>query len=263
MSGPRIGIGASGADAAEVVRLAVQAEAANMDLLVAGHAGGDHANGDDTYVVTAAAAAAARTRYLRMGVVLDLRSSAPPLRVAEDLGVLDVLSNGRLELVLRSDPDPSWRRDLDSVLAAWTDWPLEVAGGPTRSAPVTPAPVQPQIPTWVLDPSEPSAARPLGRGGGVLFLTWPEHAAVPDATELQRVRKLRDSGRAATVVFDLVDVSAPRRADVVRILGTVVAPCLRCPDDEVGILALDATDWLLRRTALHAAPLPGDPPHRP
>jgi alkanesulfonate monooxygenase SsuD/methylene tetrahydromethanopterin reductase-like flavin-dependent oxidoreductase (luciferase family) len=264
MTGPRVGVCASGADAAEIAGLAALAEAANLDLLVVGNTR-DGRHGDDTYVVTAAAAVAARTRYLRVGVVLNLRSSAPPLRVAEDLGVLDVLSNGRLELVVRPDPDPSWRRDLDSVLGAWTAWPLGPSGA-TGSAPVTPAPVQPEIPTWVLDPSDPPTARPLTRGAGVLFVTWPEHSfdpegAVPDVAELRRLRTLRNSAGAATVVFDLAGVPVARRADVLRILGTVVAPCLRCPDDEVGILALDATEWLLRRIPLHAAPLPDDSAH--
>ena len=256
MSGPRIGVSVSGADAAAISHLAALAEAQNIDLLVVGNARAGLPNGDDTYVVTAAAAAAVRTRYLRVGVVLDLRGSAPPVRVAEDLGVLDVMSNGRLELLVRPSPHPSWTDDLDSVLEAWSGWPLAETDRPARSMPVTPSPVQPEIPTWLIEPSDPPIARPLSRGASLVFLAWPDAAQVPDATELHRIRRIRDGVGSATVVFDLAGVPPVRHADVVRILGTVVGPCLRCPDDEVGILALDTADWLLRRTALHHPPLP-------
>ncbi|GAA0623633.1 hypothetical protein GCM10009547_28400 [Sporichthya brevicatena] len=262
MSGPRTGISATGADAAEIVELAVLAEAHNVDLLVVGNVRAGRPNGDDTYVVTAAAAAAARTRYPRIAVVLDLRGSAPPLRVAEDLGVLDVLSHGRLELLVRQgpDPDPSLTRDLDSVLGAWTAWPLDDAARPERFLPVTPSPVQPEIPTWLVDAADPATGRSSSRVGSLVFLEWPAGTPVPDAAELHRIRKIRGAAEATTVVFDLADVPRSDRTDAVKLLGTVVAPCLRCADEEVDILALDSADWLLRRTALHEPPKRNDSP---
>jgi hypothetical protein len=38
------------------------------------------------------------------------------------------------------------------------------------------------------------------------------------------------------------------------VVGTVVAPCLRAADHEVGILTIDATRWLEQRATLHHPP---------
>lgn len=278
MSGPRLALAVSGADAAEIARLAPLAEDNNLDAMLVGAVRDGVPDSDDTYVVTAAAAAAGRTRYLRIAVAMDLRGSSSPLRVAEDLGVLDVMSNGRLELVLRPGAEPAWTRDLEAVLGAWTGWPLEGGSTPARTPagpgtpartpagpatpaprmPVTPSPVQPEIPTWLMTASEPATARPLSRGSSIVFVDWPGTPVIPDADALREMRRVRDRAGAATMVVDIAGTPAERRAEVIRVLGTVVGPCLRCPDDEVGILALDATDWLLHRTELHRPPL-GDP----
>jgi len=270
VSGPRLGIAVSGADAAEMARLAPLAEAHNLDAILVGAVRDGMPDSDDTYVVTAAAAAAGRTRYLRIAVAMDLRGSASPLRVAEDLGVLDVMSNGRLELVLRPGAEPAWTRDLEAILGAWTGWPLADSGTPAAHMPeartpegrtpaarkpVTPSPVQPEIPVWLMTATEPATARPQSRGSSIVFVDWPGTPMIPDADALREMRRARDDAGAATVVVDLAGTPPERRADAVRVLGTVVGPCLRCPDDEVGILALDATDWLLRRTELHRPPL--------
>jgi alkanesulfonate monooxygenase SsuD/methylene tetrahydromethanopterin reductase-like flavin-dependent oxidoreductase (luciferase family) len=238
-----------------MARLAPLAEAHNLDAILVGAVRDGMPDSDDTYVVTAAAAAAGRTRYLRIAVAMDLRGSASPLRVAEDLGVLDVMSNGRLELVLRPGAEPAWTRDLEAILGAWTGWPLADSGTPAARKPVTPSPVQPEIPVWLMTATEPATARPQSRGSSIVFVDWPGTPMIPDADALREIRRARDDAGAATVVVDLAGTPPERRADAVRVLGTVVGPCLRCPDDEVGILALDATDWLLRRTELHRPPL--------
>lgn len=251
MSGPRVALSVPGADAAEIARLAPLAEAHNLDAMVVGNPRGDQPNSDDTYVVTAAAAAAALTRYLRIAVALDLRGSAPPLRVAEDIGVLDVMSGGRLELLLRPAADPSWAADLEAVLGAWNGWPLDDG----RTMPVTPSPVQPEIPYWLMRPSDPPTAEaPRGRSS-MLFLNWPGPGHIPELAGLERVRRIRDEAGAATVVLDISATPGEARSGVIAVLGTVLAPCLRCADDEVGILALDTADWLLRRRELHRPPV--------
>jgi alkanesulfonate monooxygenase SsuD/methylene tetrahydromethanopterin reductase-like flavin-dependent oxidoreductase (luciferase family) len=257
VSSPRLAIAASGADAAEIARLAPLAEEHNIDAIVVGAADDSLPNSDDTYVVTAAAAAAAITRYLRIAVVIGLEGSATPLRSAEDLGVLDVMSNGRLELVLRPGAAPSWSRDRDAVLGAWTSWPLMSTSpdGNVRTMPVTPPPVQPHLPAWVLEPGDPAIARALSPAGALVFVEWPDPALVPGAAALRELRRVRDQAGATTVVIDIGGTPHEQRAAVIRNLGTVVGPCLRCADEEVGILALDATDWLLRRTHLHRPPL--------
>jgi alkanesulfonate monooxygenase SsuD/methylene tetrahydromethanopterin reductase-like flavin-dependent oxidoreductase (luciferase family) len=256
VSGPRLAIAASGAEAAEIARLAPLAEEHNIDAIVVGAVDDSRPNSDDTYVVTAAAAAAAITPKHRIAGVIGLAGSAPPHRCAEDLGVLDVMSNGRLELVLRPGVAPSWSRDRDAVLGAWTSWPLSTSpDGNVRTMPVTPPPVQPHLPAWVLEPGDPAIARALSPAGALVFVEWPDPALVPGADALRELRRVRDQAGATTVVIDLGGTPREQRAAVIRNLGTVVGPCLRCADEEVGILALDATDWLLRRTHLHRPPL--------
>lgn len=260
MSGLRLAVSAPGAAAADITRLATLAERHNLDVVVVGGIESGAPNSDDTYVATTAAAVATSTQHLRIALSLDLRGTAPPLRVAEDIGVLDVMSGGRLELLFTPRPDPSWPGDLDAVLGAWSGWTLDDG----RTMPVTPSPVQPNIPAWTVDTStRPPTARPIGGGASVVFIDWPEPADVPDAAALHGIRRTRDDAGAATVVFDLGGTPAGRWAEVIAALGTVVAPCLRCANDEVEILCLDATDWLLRRTALHRPPLPGYRPPPP
>jgi alkanesulfonate monooxygenase SsuD/methylene tetrahydromethanopterin reductase-like flavin-dependent oxidoreductase (luciferase family) len=252
VSGPRLAVSAFGAAAAESMRLAAIAERHNIDAILVGSIENGVPNSDDTYVAAAAAAAATHTTHLRIAVALDLRGSAPPLRVAEDIGVLDVMSAGRLELLFKPQPDPAWPRDLTAVLGAWSGWELDDG----RTMPVTPSPVQPNIPAWTVDTSaRPRTARPLSPGASVIFADWPEAAYVPDVAALHELRRTRDEAGASTVVIDLGATPARHRAEAMAVLGTIVAPCLRCASDEVGILALDATDWLLRRPELHRPPV--------
>jgi alkanesulfonate monooxygenase SsuD/methylene tetrahydromethanopterin reductase-like flavin-dependent oxidoreductase (luciferase family) len=246
VSGPRTAVALPGAEAATLVAAAQAAEASNLDCIMIGDVGGTAPNSDDTYVLTAAAAVATATTDLRISLALDLRGSAPPLRVAEDLGVLDVMSAGRTELLLTPGADPGWRPDLDAVLGAWMAWP--VADGAT--APVTPAPVQPVIPAWLV---EGASATGLHGAQGVVFVDWP--GEIPGLAALEEMRRVRDEAGAATVVVDAGAVSPDRHTEVIRALGTVVAPCLRCPADEVAILALDSTEYLLERTDLHEPPI--------
>jgi alkanesulfonate monooxygenase SsuD/methylene tetrahydromethanopterin reductase-like flavin-dependent oxidoreductase (luciferase family) len=247
MSGARIGVALPGCDAATAVSVAEAAEAANLDLVVIGDVAGAAPNADDSYVLTTAGAVAMRTAHLRLALALDLRGSAPLLRATEDIGVLDVLSAGRIELLMRPGADEAWRRELDQLLDGWRAWPL-----PDGSAvPTTPSPVQPEIPVWLVDGS---AAAALRGGAGVVFVAWP--GEIPDAATMGGIRRRRDEAGAATVVFDVAGVAAEERPAAIRALGGVAGPCLRCPDDEVGILALDSTEYLLHREELHEPPLP-------
>ncbi|BBY83073.1 LLM class flavin-dependent oxidoreductase [Mycolicibacterium pulveris] len=252
MSAPRLAVSAPGADAAEIRRLAGVAQNHNIDALVVGSIRPGPPNSDDTYVMAAAGAVATCTRHLRIPVVLTLRGSAAPLRIAEDIGVLDAMSGGRLELILRIHSDEGWREDLAAILGAWTGWSLDDG----RVMPVTPAPVQPSIPTWTIDAgSTLGTADPLTQGDSMMFLAWAHGTVVPDAAALQDIRRRRDAVGATTVVVDIGAVPTRYRDDVIAVLGTVVSPCLRCAPDELTILARDATDWLVRQTELHEPPL--------
>ena len=283
MSGLRAGLGFPGAPADAVVRAARLAEQWNVDTLWIGDPAHRAANGDDTYVMVAAAAAAAATAHVRLGVFLSARSSAPLLRIAEDIGVVDQISAGRLSVAFSPPASgtadvAAWLGDLERISGAHRGWDL----GDGRMMPVTPAPAQPTVPVAVFQPesgtsapmppdaaaTDPTAgpthagpfvarqlvARPLGGTGSPVLLAvdWPDPTAPPTAGDLLRLKE-RAGGASAGEAILLADPAADLDA-VFAVAGTVVAPCLRASDHEVGILALDATRWLEQRSALHHPP---------
>ena len=109
------------------------------------------------------AAIAARTRHIRLGTTSFLLPVRHPIRIAEDVAVLDHLSGGRVILGVgrgfrRSLFDafelaPSEKRDrfdavLERVLSAWRGEPLPHVQD--RELRVTPRPLQrPHPPIWV------------------------------------------------------------------------------------------------------------------
>src|SRR4051812_3445368 len=63
----------------------------------------EHHDADDGYCpspLVAAAAAAARTRRLKIRIQALILPLHDPLRVAEDAAILDIVSGGRLEIVI-------------------------------------------------------------------------------------------------------------------------------------------------------------------
>lgn len=254
MSGLRTGLGLPGADAGTVVQAARLAEVWNVDTLWIGDPAHRATNADDTYVMVAAAAAATATTHLRLGVFLSARSSSPPLRIAEDIGVVDQISSGRLSIAfspLDGEPaDAAWLADLQRIAGAHRGWDL----GDGRRMPVTPSPAQPSVPMAVLDRAGDGTARPLTTAWSPVLLTvdWPDATTPPPPGDLLHLKTRADDARAAEVIL-LADAAADLDA-VFTVVGTVVAPCLRAADHEVGILALDATRWLHERAALHHPP---------
>ena len=259
MSGLRTGLAFPGADAATVVEAARLAEEWNVDTLWIGNPSGTAPNSDDTYVMVTAAAAAAATTHVRLGVFLSARSSSPPLRIAEDIAVVDQISAGRLSVAF-TRPPPSgtgeWFADLARIARAPHDWDL----GDGRRMPVTPAPAQPCVPMAVFEPGDdPLVARPLRTAGSPVLLAvgWPDPAAAPTADDVMRLKARSAEAGADEVVLLVAGTAGTTAADLALILtvtGTVVAPCLRAAEHEVPILALDATRWLEQCGALHQPP---------
>jgi alkanesulfonate monooxygenase SsuD/methylene tetrahydromethanopterin reductase-like flavin-dependent oxidoreductase (luciferase family) len=138
----------------------------------------EHHGSDDGYLpspLTMVAAIAARTKNVRIGINALIAPFYDPLRLAEDVAVVDLLSGGRLDLTLGGgyvdtelemfDIDPSERparvREMVATLrAAWTGEPFEFRG---RSARVTPMPAQPGGPKIQLGGSSEGAARRAAR----------------------------------------------------------------------------------------------------
>lgn len=136
-----------------------------------------HHGSPDNYCPTpfvAGAAIAARTKRVRISPVLAL-TLFHPLRVAEDAAVLDLISNGRLDLTLGAGyrdeefkmfgVDKSKRGALmeESIAAlrqAWTGEPFEFRGETVR---VTPRPLQKPGPRITMGGWSEAAARRAAR----------------------------------------------------------------------------------------------------
>ncbi len=140
----------------------------------------EHHGSDDDYLpspLVMAAAVAARTSRVRIGIAALIAPFHDPLRLAEDTAVVDLLSGGRLDLTLaggyvRDEFDmfgvefaerPARVRETVSTLrAAWTGEPFEFRG---RTVRVRPRPARAGGPAILLGGSSEGAARRAARIG--------------------------------------------------------------------------------------------------
>ena len=148
---------------------------------------------DDGYLpnfVPVAGAVAARTNHVRISTDIALLPLAHPVRLAEDMAVLDQLSGGRMELGVgmgyaphefRAFGIPVSRRlslmeeGLDILRLAWTGEPFSYTGKRWRfdDVRVTPAPVQPGGPPLWMASSSAASARRAARYGTHLLPQGP------------------------------------------------------------------------------------------
>jgi probable F420-dependent oxidoreductase len=165
----------------ESLALATEAERLGFDSVWLS----EHHLTEDGYlpsVFPALAAIAARTTRVRLGTAMLLAPLHHPLRLAEDVAVTDLLTDGRLELGLAA----GYRRDefdafgvprgergtrTDETLAilrqAWSGRPFSFAGRHFRfeNVTVTPEPYQrPYPPIWIGGGGQAAAVR-AGRHG--------------------------------------------------------------------------------------------------
>jgi alkanesulfonate monooxygenase SsuD/methylene tetrahydromethanopterin reductase-like flavin-dependent oxidoreductase (luciferase family) len=142
----------------------------------------EHHGVDDGYLpspIVFAAAAAARTQRIGIEVGALLVPLHDPLRLAEDLAVLDIIARGRLTVVpgagyvpgefamfgkLKSQRGRAVERAVHVLRQAWTGQPFEYEG---RQVTVTPRPFQrPGPPLFLGGGSEPAARRAARIGDG-------------------------------------------------------------------------------------------------
>jgi alkanesulfonate monooxygenase SsuD/methylene tetrahydromethanopterin reductase-like flavin-dependent oxidoreductase (luciferase family) len=146
--------------------------------------------------------ASARTRRLRIGTGVSLAPFYHPLRLAEEVALLDLLSGGRVNWgagrgfarvefeAFGVPPDEStsrFRETVEIVLKAWTDERLSFAGEHFRfdGIEVLPKPAQrPHPPVWMAASSEGAIEWAAGRGFSILM--DPHSSAV----EIGRKRRL-------------------------------------------------------------------------
>ena len=162
----------------------------------------EHHGSADGYLpspVAMAAAAARVTRNVRLQVNV-LMPFNDPLRVAEDVAVLDQLSRGRAEVLLLGGyvssemtmfgVDPKQRGALmeegvQTLKKAWTGQAFEYRGRPAR---ITPPPMQTPHPTiYMGGSSAPSARRAAREGDG--FIGGMPHLNDIYVAECQRLGK--------------------------------------------------------------------------
>jgi alkanesulfonate monooxygenase SsuD/methylene tetrahydromethanopterin reductase-like flavin-dependent oxidoreductase (luciferase family) len=131
--------------------------------------------------------AAARTRRLRIGTGVSLAPFYHPLRLAEEVALLDVLSGGRVNWgagrgfarvefaafgVSAEDSTARFRETVEIVLRAWTEEKLHFAGHYFRfdGIEVLPKPMQrPHPPAWMAASSDGAIDWAAGRGLSILM----------------------------------------------------------------------------------------------
>jgi alkanesulfonate monooxygenase SsuD/methylene tetrahydromethanopterin reductase-like flavin-dependent oxidoreductase (luciferase family) len=138
----------------------------------------EHHGSPDGYLpspLPMAAAIAARTQRARIQIAAVIAPFHDPLRLAEDVAVVDRISGGRLDLIIANGYVPAEfemfgcpiaeraRRTTETLATlrrAWTGEPFEHRGRPAR---ITPTPHQQGGPKLVLGGSSEAAARRAAR----------------------------------------------------------------------------------------------------
>jgi alkanesulfonate monooxygenase SsuD/methylene tetrahydromethanopterin reductase-like flavin-dependent oxidoreductase (luciferase family) len=131
--------------------------------------------------------AAARTKRLRIGTAVSLAPFYNPLRLAEEVALLDVLSGGRVNWgagrgfersefkafgIPGEEGGPRFHETVDIVLKAWTSEKLSYAGKfhSYDGVEVLPKPLQkPHPPTWMAATSLPAIEWAAGKGFSILM----------------------------------------------------------------------------------------------
>jgi len=179
----------------------------------------EHHGVEDGYCpssITLAAAIAARTRRIRLNLSAIVVPLHDPLRLAEELAVLDIISSGRIALVAVGgyvpsefemfDKDFSARgraveETIGTLRAAWTGEPFLFRG---RTVRVTPRPFNPDLPIY-MGGAKPVAARRAGRLADGFITHDPElhRIYVEEAERLGRkAEPMGPTGPAAVFVAE-------------------------------------------------------------
>jgi alkanesulfonate monooxygenase SsuD/methylene tetrahydromethanopterin reductase-like flavin-dependent oxidoreductase (luciferase family) len=143
-----------------------------------------------------AAHVAERTKNLRIGTAVTLAALYHPLRIAEEVALLDVMTGGRINWGAGRGFDPRefetfgvppeessarFREAVEIVLAAWTQEKLEYEGEFHRysGVEVLPKPRQkPHPPTWVAATSPPAVEWASSKGLSILMDPHSPHGEI-------------------------------------------------------------------------------------
>jgi alkanesulfonate monooxygenase SsuD/methylene tetrahydromethanopterin reductase-like flavin-dependent oxidoreductase (luciferase family) len=148
---------------------------------------------------------AARTKRLRIGTGVTLAALAHPLRIAEEVALLDVLSGGRVNWgagrgfekrefdafgVPMAESSDRFREAVEIVLAAWTQERVSFEGRfhHLEDVEVLPKTAQrPHPPTWVAASSEPAIQWAASRGLSILMDPHSPHGEIARKREVYRM----------------------------------------------------------------------------
>ena len=143
------------------------------------------------------------TRNLRIGTGVSLAAFYHPLRLAEEVALLDNLSGGRVNWgagrgfdrremevfgVGREDSYARFRENVEIVLRAWDDEPLTYEGrfNSFSGVEVLPKPLQDPMPTWIASTSPDAIDYSASRGYAILMDPHATH--LETATKYARYR---------------------------------------------------------------------------
>lgn len=157
---------------------------------------------------------ASMTQNLRIGTAVTLAAFYHPLRIAEEVALLDVLSGGRINWGAGRGFDPRelsvfdvpteestdrFREAVDIVLAAWSDEPLDFKGRfhSFEKVDILPKPLQkPHPPAWVAASSIDAIEWAASKGYSILMDPHSAHGRIAEKLGLYR-DKLANAGHAA------------------------------------------------------------------
>jgi len=184
---------------------------------------------------------AARTRNLRIGTAVSLAAFYHPLRLAEEVALLDVLSGGRVNWgagrgfdrvefeafgVPGEESAPRFREAVSIVLEAWRNERFSFEGDFFRfeDVEVLPKPLQqPHPPVWVAASSEPAIEWAAAEGHTIMMDPHSAHVEIARKRELYRERLEahghRFEGREIPMARLLAVAESAERAEAVARQG--------------------------------------------
>jgi hypothetical protein len=151
---------------------------------------GEHHGAEDSYIpapIVLLSAVAARTKSIKIHVSALLVTMYNPLRLAEDLAVLDIISNGRLRMTAGMGYRPhefemfgvdfktrlkTYLENIDVLQKAWTGEPFDYKGQTVR---ISPRPIQRPGPKIIMGGSTDKAAQRAARMGFDFMPGFPPH----------------------------------------------------------------------------------------
>jgi alkanesulfonate monooxygenase SsuD/methylene tetrahydromethanopterin reductase-like flavin-dependent oxidoreductase (luciferase family) len=165
------------------------------------------------YPVPLLAAIASRTQKIRLGTGVALAPHHDPIRLAEDYAMLDVLSGGRVDLVLARgafkagfdgfnqsmrESRPRLRESAQIIQGAWSETPFSYEGEfrSVRNVDLQPRPVQsPHPPLWI-GSTNVDSARWIADQGMHLSVANIFGPSIPMAPAVEAYREqLRNNGK--------------------------------------------------------------------